>query len=55
MVRDEIASDKEREKRDKQRIKKEENRLTFDRRIGIWAIVVGLLAIALTLYLTFYR
>ena len=51
----EVAADRQREKREKRRIKHEENRLTFDRRIGIWAIVVGLLAIAVTLYLELHK
>lgn len=51
----EVAADRQREKQEKRRIKHEENRLTFDRRIGIWAIVVGLLAIAVTLYFELHK
>ena len=47
----EIAEDKVREKRDRKCIKREENKLTFDRRLAIWGIIVGLLAIAVALYI----
>ena len=50
-VKDEIAAEKKREMRDK----RQQERLTFDRRIAIWGIIIAILAIAVVIYLEFYK